>query len=827
MITIVFIQIFLSTIFVPIISGETSEDPETETYVVNVKSNATLLSYGYYVNILIPPDASAYSVKIINYTYSIEPPEPEAPNIEQLTTLNLRCYKFAQIQLNYGGVWATLDFEIQILRNACEYIPCENDYLADKFMEIFMHQDGLYAVPPINFQSTDEFDSFRGYPLLPVNKDAGYQLPSQETDYVIVTFEQAKSVVETFEEWKQQLGLKTFVITTEEIVQEYLGASTQTKILEFLKDAFNTWQMKYVLFVGGPDSIPPINYWVNNTCGGGPRVDYRTCDYYYSTLEQTEDTYSFDTLTNRSFIDFPDFILGRFPSDNLVELENLINKTISYEQISVPCEWAKTNVLVSADEFSAVNIGNAPWKLYAPGIINETKKILMYPNNATLQDFIDTINAGVGTLTIISHANPYLWSFDDDVTFDYQDVDQLTNSKLPVIFTCGCHSGKFDYEFSIAVKMLTKQSGGAVALIGGTTYMNVESESNIFFSAYNLGSVAHLPDANGSIGEAFFFYNIRDTAQHMILLGDPSLTLAVTNYDELLDSSYPTVSFLINNGASTTDSLSVTLNIYAVDPVFDIRWMEFSNDGISWTNFDYSMTKSWTLSEVGEIKTVYARFWREIDYEYTQMYSDTILFEPQLTISTSGSGTTNPSAGSHGFAVGSNVSVTASPTYGWVFSHWLLDSLNVGSADSYTITLNESYLLTAVFTEIISEDPEENQRPFAVLSVNATNVETGQDVLCDASDSYDLDGEIVLYKFDFGDGTNTGWISSPTVSHHYEEVGSYEISLVVQDDGSYTSSSESKIPVEINVIPEFSSWLILSLLFIAPLLTIVARRKLS
>jgi len=61
----------------------------------------------------------------------------------------------------------------------------------------------------------------------------------------------------------------------------------------------------------------------------------------------------------------------------------------------------------------------------------------------------------------------------------------------------------------------------------------------------------------------------------------------------------------------------------------------------------------------------------------------------------------------------------------------------------------------------------------------------GEAVLFDASGSYDLDGEIVIYLWDFGDGT-TG--TGTTTNHVYESGGSFRVTLnVTDDDGAWST----------------------------------------
>jgi len=70
-----------------------------------------------------------------------------------------------------------------------------------------------------------------------------------------------------------------------------------------------------------------------------------------------------------------------------------------------------------------------------------------------------------------------------------------------------------------------------------------------------------------------------------------------------------------------------------------------------------------------------------------------------LTIALTGSGSTDPIAGTYSYEEGSQVSVTATPASGWIFDHWQLDGVDVGTENSYTVTMDADHSLTAVFTE--------------------------------------------------------------------------------------------------------------------------------
>ena len=69
-----------------------------------------------------------------------------------------------------------------------------------------------------------------------------------------------------------------------------------------------------------------------------------------------------------------------------------------------------------------------------------------------------------------------------------------------------------------------------------------------------------------------------------------------------------------------------------------------------------------------------------------------------LTISTTAGGSTTPASGSYIYSAGTGVSVLAIATAGYIFDHWELDGIYIGSANPYTIAMNANHSLQGLFT---------------------------------------------------------------------------------------------------------------------------------
>jgi len=86
-----------------------------------------------------------------------------------------------------------------------------------------------------------------------------------------------------------------------------------------------------------------------------------------------------------------------------------------------------------------------------------------------------------------------------------------------------------------------------------------------------------------------------------------------------------------------------------------------------------------------------------------------------------------------------------------------------------------------------------NRSPIADFSASASTVYTGEVIDFGASASYDPDGYITSYFWDFGDG-NTG--SGVTVSHSYVDDGEYLVTLRVVDNWGAAASKKASITVK-------------------------------
>jgi len=110
---------------------------------------------------------------------------------------------------------------------------------------------------------------------------------------------------------------------------------------------------------------------------------------------------------------------------------------------------------------------------------------------------------------------------------------------------------------------------------------------------------------------------------------------------------------------------------------------------------------------------------------------------------------------------------------------------------NYTVTLevvdNDGMASTSTFEITIL-----NRFPTAAIEANSTAIFVNETILFNANSSFDLDGEITSYMWDFGDNQTS---SEASTTHSYREVGTYNVTLTVTDNDGEVSVANLTIHV--------------------------------
>jgi len=337
--------------------------------------------------------------------------------------------------------------------------------------------------------------------------------PADSYDYVIITDSTLKSAFQPLTDWKNQKGVSTTIVTVDQITSDpsYTGNDTQEEIRNFIIDAYNNWEIEYVLLggdadyadVGGEsgDNIIPVRRFWAMSCDYDDG-DLMPADMYYSNLDGTFD-YDNDGIYGEpgdgesgGEVDlYSEVFVGRAPVDSVEDVSNFVNKTIAYESLSGSESYLKKTLMVG--EYLGFG-GDADWGGNAKDEIKDYIFPPWYSSTLYDQDYsgnrwpktemITRINQGQHIINHLGHASTlYVMKLCNAPVYQSgvycggsgdTDIDNLINDEYPLIYTQGCYPGAFDNwnyagaytkSDSIAEHFVTTEHG-AFAMVANSRY---------------------------------------------------------------------------------------------------------------------------------------------------------------------------------------------------------------------------------------------------------------------------------------------------------------------------------------------------------------------
>ncbi len=109
-----------------------------------------------------------------------------------------------------------------------------------------------------------------------------------------------------------------------------------------------------------------------------------------------------------------------------------------------------------------------------------------------------------------------------------------------------------------------------------------------------------------------------------------------------------------------------------------------------------------------------------------------------------------------------------------------------------TLTVQDNVGATGSTGQAVAIGPAANQPPVAAFTASSSPAFVGQSVTLSGVGSYDPDGSVVSWSWNFGDG---GTASGATPTHAYGAAGTYTITLTVQDNGGAVGSTSHTLAV--------------------------------
>ncbi|MDG6229272.1 MAG: C25 family cysteine peptidase [Candidatus Thermoplasmatota archaeon] len=322
---------------------------------------------------------------------------------------------------------------------------------------------------------------------------------------------------------KNKMGVRTELVTVEEIDQKTRGRDLQEKIKYHIKEEIENAGIDYVLLVGGLDRQSsrwtlPVRYsHVLIREGTQEIIEPRfISDLYYADIYDSEGNFScWDTNENDVFgeydagvIDemdlYPDVYIGRLPCRNKREVSIIVDKIITYETKTKNSDWFKNILLVSGDHWNDeghINEGVLIMQK-AKEIMDDFNPIELYTTEDTLllaRDIRKAMNKGAGFAYFCGHGGIGAWGihYPPDASGWAPTLTKLgiisfyrnfymsflrNREKLPVTIVGGCNNGQFDVSFMNMIRqgrlslsphcwawhLTIQKKGGSIATIANT-----------------------------------------------------------------------------------------------------------------------------------------------------------------------------------------------------------------------------------------------------------------------------------------------------------------------------------------------------------------------
>ncbi len=398
------------------------------------------------------------------------------------------------------------------------------------------------------------------YSVLQSGRAKTQRLYSGPVEFLILTPAAFAGEMQRLADYRNQEGMRTAVVSVEDILSSYRNGGDQQETLRlFLRQAYQTWGLQYVLLAGDSEFIAP-RYARSTFYPVGGFTDIPS-DLYYACLDgnwniDADGIYAEAYQNFLSTGDQADMLaelsIGRAPVKSLAQAQLFVDKVLAYSEPADPSFVGRGLFLSEVlfpqnwDGVSAISLDGAS---YSESIIfnsiigggNLFQSWRMYENYTAYLGAIpeskvaalDSLSSGnFGLVTHEGHGFYYNMSVADGNIF-VADVDQLQNApNYFFLYALNCSSGAFDFD-CLLEKYIQHPLGGAVGTAGSSraafpTTANAYQQD--FFAEIFVNRNTRLGDAQ-RLSRASYVANTNVEGSHRwthfsyILFSDPTMQL--------------------------------------------------------------------------------------------------------------------------------------------------------------------------------------------------------------------------------------------------------------------------------------------------------------
>ncbi len=342
----------------------------------------------------------------------------------------------------------------------------------------------------------------------PSQKTIAYSITSTEkpqTQYLIITSDSLKDCFLPLVNWKTAKGVKSEIVTTENIYEQYSGTTPQLKIKECIKRYYQNG-LKFVL-LGGDEIIIPTQGCYDSiyTPNMGNIIDNNIpTDLFYASLSSNgrfDWNADGDSLIGEdcdSVYYYSDIAIGRAPIRTKEQANIFVTKNINYE-LHPSTTGHHNKMLLSGVELGKTLNGHSDSEYRSESMFNTYIK--PYWTNVDKKRFYDTatdfgggspfdtiinpinlmnqISKGYHHIHMKTHGGKNSWNMKVG-TFTGENAYNISNSTPTIITTESCNGNAFDApERCLSEAFLHSPTNNTVAYLG-------PSRAGLSSSSYSL-----------------------------------------------------------------------------------------------------------------------------------------------------------------------------------------------------------------------------------------------------------------------------------------------------------------------------------------------------
>lgn len=311
-------------------------------------------------------------------------------------------------------------------------------------------------------------------------------------EYVIVTNQTLAPVYERLAEWKEKKGIRTKILTVEEIDSvDISNDPIPLKIKRALKEYYYHG-MKYVLLGGGVDIVPSEICFILAENNRQPLPCIFPSDLYYGNYNQL----NWDTNGNGrigEIVDNIDIIpevgVARIPISDTATLESYIEKLITYECNPDTTNWQNKMLLsgrhkyynytippgvnVSDAHASALTLISESVNPYWQGNVSlyfDTGNNIGWNGGLVASKLQNELEKGYSFVCVDTHGDVDHWAMDANPPYYNTDASNLSNAGNTIITTKACLTNDFTKTDCLGKAFMNNSQSGVLGYWGSSTF---------------------------------------------------------------------------------------------------------------------------------------------------------------------------------------------------------------------------------------------------------------------------------------------------------------------------------------------------------------------